>query len=115
MTEQQYGLASDAFAKAHALESDKIAISSQYANALFFANNQSMTKKISELINAILVKDPTDDTALNLLAVDAFHQKKYSIAIQYWEKILTKYDPNSPEGQALLSAIAKAQKLVLHQ
>jgi cytochrome c-type biogenesis protein CcmH/NrfG len=55
---------------------------------------------------------PDNEAARNLLAIYAYQQKDYQIAINYWEKLLPHYPVNSTDGQIISQAIANAQKLI---
>lgn len=108
LSQQQFDKAVAAFASANDLQPNKPTILFQYAQALYF-KQQSLKGKPTELLLEVLRLDPKNDLAINLLAVAAFQIGNFQQAIDYWERLLPKYAPQSPDGQALLQAIAKAQ------
>lgn len=97
-----------AFAQAEKLDSNNPDILFQYAQALYFYQH-SLKGKPAELLNKLLQIKPQNDLAINLLAIAAYEEGNYQQAIDYWEKILPNYTTDSSDGQALLTAIAKAQ------
>ena len=57
----------------------------------------------------MLLKNPKQPDALAMLAMDAYQEKHYQIAINYWQQLLIITPPNSDAAKALRKAIAKAQ------
>lgn len=105
---QQLDPAVEAFARGAKLDPQNPEVLFQYAQALYLKQH-SLTGLPHELLHSILAKDPHNSLAINLLAVDAYQQKNYQQAIQYWEQILPNFPAESPDAEALLKAIAKAQ------
>lgn len=110
LNQNQFDSAVKAFAKANQLQPNEPMIMQQYAESLFFANKNSLPAEAKQLLLAVLVKVPNDPDAINLLAIDAYNKQDYQTAINYWERLINDFDPTSPNGKALLQAIASAQK-----
>lgn len=86
-------------------------ILAEYAQALFLVQGNRVSGKIKELINRTLAVQPGNSTALGLLGIDAFENKRYADAIKYWQQILD----SGPEGQgakALVAGIERAKSLM---
>lgn len=69
---------------------------------------------IKSLLETLLKGAPQQVTILNLLAVDAYKSGDYTVAIQYWTKILQQITPDmqATEAKAILNAkIAEAMQL----
>lgn len=82
----------------------------QYAQAIFF-NEGKFNQRVNQAIAAAIDQDPKNVSALSLLGIRAFENKRYNAAIQFWQLAL----PNTGEGQgkaALQAGIASAQELI---
>ncbi len=108
LSQEQLNEAVNAFAKAYALDPNKPDIIFQYAQALYLTQH-SLKGKPTELLQKLLQIQPANDQVTNLLAVAAFARGDYQQAINSWEKLLPHYPAGSPDEQALLQAIARAQ------
>lgn len=103
-------LATDAFSKANRLKPNDSTIMLQYAQAMYFNNKQSLNKEATQLLNQVLAKQKNNPMAINLLAVNAYQHKQYQQAVNYWEKLLPLFPPQSKNAEVVLTAIAKAQQ-----
>lgn len=112
-TQQQYPESVKAFEKAYALNKKNPDILFQYAQALYLTQH-TLNGKPAALLEQLLVLQPANSLAINLLAVAAFNDKHYRQAIHYWEKLLPYYSPESADGKALLDAIARANQKTEH-
>lgn len=86
-------------------------ILAEYAQALFLVQGNRVTEKIKGLVDRTLAVQPSNTTALGLLGIDAFENKRYADAIKYWQQILD----SGPEGQgaeALMAGIERAKSLM---
>lgn len=108
LDQQQFPAASAAFATAYTLQPNNPDTMFQYAQALYLTRH-SLNGQAAKILQQLLRLQPDNTLALNLLAVAAFQQGHYQHAIADWERILPHYSPNSPDGKALLFAIARAQ------
>jgi len=98
----------DSFNRAYQLEPRDPDILSAYIQALYQREKQ-VTPQIRTLIDTLLVLQPNHESALNMLAQDAFEKGQYAQAIDNWEIILSHYDSNSEMAKALAAAIATAR------
>ena len=110
----RYHEAAQAFAKADALKPHVPEVMLQYAESLFFSNEKDSAVKAVGIATAVLALQPqneaANDEAINLLALNAYRNKHYQQAIDYWERLLPSYEPSSSDAKILLQAIATAQK-----
>lgn len=80
----------------------------QYAQALFFANGNTITAEVRDQIDRTLAIEPFEITTLGLLGIDAFEQQNYQGAIDYWSKALVNADGNA--ATSLKSGIQTARE-----
>lgn len=79
----------------------------QYAQALYFANQNVMTGQIDALLDESLQADPNEPAALGLRGISAFESGDYRSAIDYWQQALKFIgDPNSAD--AIRSGVSEA-------
>lgn len=114
-TTNQEDAALSAYAKAHELKPESERYTVNYVYASWQSNHQEFNKEIIDLLQQLLVKNPTQPDALALLAMHAFNQKNYMQAINYWQDLLKLAGENSDEARSLRQAIAKAEKLLREQ
>jgi len=88
----------------------RVNLSVEYAQALFYANGNQSSTKMKNVVDGILQQAPTDATALGLKGVAEFDLKNYFGAVLAWQEAI-RYNSNSGERIALLSAIAKAREI----
>ncbi len=69
-----------------------------------------MTPPTREMIDKALALDPTEVTALMLLASDAFMQADYAQAISVWQKVMDLNSPRVNRAQ-LIDSINMAKLL----
>ncbi|MDE8603716.1 hypothetical protein M3I01_012505 [Marinomonas sp. RSW2] len=82
----------------------------EYAQAIFYANGNQSSVKMQKTVDAILEQAPTEAIALGLKGVAEFDQKNYLGAVLAWQEAI-RYNSNSAERIALLSAITKARDI----
>lgn len=70
----------------------------QYAQALFFINDNKITDEVRVQINKTLELEPLEITVLGLLGVEAFEKEDYHAALDYWVKALRNADGQSAES-----------------
>ena len=85
-------------------------IYSALATVLYYQSGQHMTPQAREMIEKSLALDPTEVTALMLLAADAFMQADYAQAILQWQKVLDLNSPRVDRAQ-LIDSINMAKLL----
>jgi len=103
--------ARDAFDKSHALAPDDEKITVNYAQSLYYVNQQQFNDPIRSLFKGVLSRNPEQPDALAMLAMDAFQSKQYTQAVSYWSALLKMVAPQSDDAEAIRQAIAKAQKM----
>ncbi len=108
-SQQQLNDASLAFAKALQLAPHNIDILLNYAETLALQNNEQITEQAANLLREVLILQPDNNDALNLIAIYAYQHKDYQTAIKNWEIILPRLTPNSADQQNVLQAIEKAR------
>lgn len=79
-----------------------------YTEALFLRDN-ALSQQAKQMLEHVLVKQPDNPEALNILAIAAYQQGDYQQAINVWEQLLVRFPANTEDGKKLLEAIAKAQ------
>lgn len=104
-----YESAVEALAKAHQEAPDQIDYSTSYAEALFFSHNQTLTKTALALIDSVLKQDNKNVAANNLLAINAYRQGRYQVAINYWQKLLPLFETHSKDEKILLQMISDSR------
>lgn len=82
----------------------------EYAQAIFYANDNQSSPKMVKVVDTILSVAPTEATALDLKGVAQFTQQNYLGAVLAWQEAI-RYSARSSERLALMSAIDKARQL----
>ncbi|CAM4377704.1 MAG: hypothetical protein LEGION0398_MBIBDBAK_00139 [Legionellaceae bacterium] len=106
----EFEKASQVYAKLIQIEENNPDYIIQYAQTLYFANQYKMNTIIQQLIKKTLTLNPENALAINLLAIDAYRNKFYEKAIQYWEKVIHLYPPSSEDYQIIAAAMQRAQQ-----
>ena len=109
--QSEWQSALDAFKRASELEPENEEVSVQYAQGLWQLNEQKFNPTIRSIFQTILKKNPRQPDALSMLAMDAFQEKAYRQAIQYWTTLLSLVPPNSADAKAIRKAISRARSL----
>ncbi|HHW4413120.1 heme lyase NrfEFG subunit NrfG [Citrobacter freundii] len=99
-----------AYEQALRLRGENAEIYSALATVLYYQSGQHMTPQTREMIEKSLALDPTEVTALMLLAADAFMQADYAQAILQWQKVLDLNSPRVDRAQ-LIDSINMAKLL----
>lgn len=102
--------ATKAFAHANQLKPNDPDIMLQYAQALFVQNNMRLNTQAKDLLKAVVTQDPNNQGVINLLALDAYSNKHYQQAIDYWQSLLEYNATDSDNYRSLQAAIANAQQ-----
>lgn len=108
---ERWGEAAGAYAKATELKPDDADILAEYAFVSAMASGQRLDGRPTEIINQALKIDPENPKVLQLAGSAAFQAKDYKKAIEYWERVLKRVDPNSEVGQAMTERINEAKTL----
>lgn len=81
----------------------------QYAQALYFTNQNQMSEQIDQLLTEALTLDPNEAAALGMRGIEAFEAGDYKSAIRFWQQSMPNItDQNSLA--ALNAGIAEAAK-----
>lgn len=105
--------ASAAFEKAVTLVPDDASLLADYAGTLSMSSESRMRGKPTQLIERALKIDPDSQKALYLGGVAAFDEKKYSIAIGHWERMLALMPPEAGRKRTIIEAnVAEAKALL---
>ena len=114
MSTEDYPLAVAAFEQAlkklPANDEGRITLMAEYAQAIFYAQDNQTSPKLEKIVEDILQQEPTQAMALGLKGVIEFDQKKYLAAVLAWQEAI-RYNANSMERLALLSGIKTAREL----
>lgn len=100
-----------AFAKAHELQPDDEQYTVHYAHHLWLNNNQEFNDESLGLFKSLLQKNPKQPDALAMLAMNAYKNKAFRDAIDYWQRLLHEVPEQSEEADAIRKAIASAQRI----
>lgn len=110
-TLRQYELASEAYQKALQMNPEVEHYQMQLAYCKVMLREGKVDPDVMTLLHQVRTKSPHHKGALNLLALEAYQQKNYQQAIQYWQDILSHAkDLEDNEKQAILTAIDKTTK-----
>ena len=88
---------------------NRLALMVEYAQTIFYANGNQSSSEMLKIVDQILQNAPTQAVALGLKGVAEFDNKNYLGAVLVWQEAV-RYNPNSAERLALLSAINKARE-----
>lgn len=85
----------------------------QYAQMLFFVNDNKITSEVRQQIDKTLRVDPQEVTALGLLGIDAFEKEDYQAALDYWLTALRNADGQSADS--LRTGVRNARDRLIEQ
>jgi cytochrome c-type biogenesis protein CcmH len=109
-SQNEWLLARDAFYQAHQLSPEDEMTTVNYAQSLWQLHQQQLDEQTRGLFKTLLQKNPQQPDALAMLAMDAFTNHNYQIAIDYWQELLKLAAPGSEEAQLIRKAIARAEQ-----
>lgn len=84
----------------------------QYAQVLFFLEENRFTPTVVSAVDRAFAADPNNATSLGLKGIEAYQNAEYQKAIGYWRKALRGLPPSSESALALQSGINQAQTLL---
>ncbi len=99
-----------AFSKAYQLKPNDEQISINFAQSLLALGQEKDAIQARTVLQHVLNEKPGQPDALLLLAMDAYAQKSYQQAIDYWQRLLLLLPPDSEEAAAIRRAIAEANE-----
>ena len=106
-----YQRAEDVFQQLYQVTGGSPDAAAELAQAVFLANNNTVTERVRSLYRETLLKDGDNITALGLQGIDAFSQQDYRQAITAWRKAM-QLEPELAGRQALMASINHAQTLL---
>lgn len=98
--------AADVFWRAYQ-ETGDVEYGTGYLNAVFMAQNGALSAQDKKVLEAVLLKQTDNTTALNLKALDAFSHKNYEEAKNLWVQLRTQLEPDSSLYGTITKAIEK--------
>lgn len=105
----KWAAAVEALDKAHQLKPHNEQFTVNYAHSMWQLNGQRFNSHIRSTYQDVLKDNPNQVDALSMLAIDAFQEKAYEKAIEYWTQLLALVPSDSADAKAIRKAIAKAQ------
>lgn len=112
---QQYKKAANAFGHAVSIQAGNADALAQYAQALYFSENNKLTFAVTSTAEQALKINPEQPTALGLMGIAAFENKHYQEAIGYWQKILLIVGEQDTGSSSLKNGINFAKSLLQKQ
>lgn len=103
-----------AYAKAHELAPNDVAILSDYAWLVFNENPGVTTGLVQTLYDRLAKLKPAHPDALWFLGFSAHQRGDYRTAIRHWERLLKLLPVDDPGRRHLQQAIASAREKVRH-
>lgn len=100
----------EAFAQAFKLQPNNPEILVSYAQALYFRDKSTLGPQSKALLTQALQLQPHYPDAINLLAIDAYQQRNYHLAISYWQQLLPQLPADSVAIKDLQAMIAQAER-----
>jgi cytochrome c-type biogenesis protein CcmH len=104
----EYAEAAKAYQQVLEKDSQSPMIMAELAQAMFLRDRNQMSPPIVDLAKNAVTLDPNNTMALSLLGVNAYAQKNYREAIQYWKKTVDLLGADSPSGRSLMAGIERA-------
>ena len=108
-TTRQSAKAAAAYEYAAKLAPDNLDVQGLYAEALAEANGGSTEGKPTEIVAAILKKDPNNKGGLWMAGVAAAERKDEAKAAEYWDRLKAQLPPESDEARQIGQYIAEVQ------
>jgi len=99
------------YEKSYQLNSTNPVILSEYASALFFANNEQFNQKSLDLLKQALQIDPNLTFALYQIGLYAASNGDYYLARITWEKALTSVTKDSPDRRFIEDLLLQLEDL----
>ena len=110
MVLERFSEAADAFARLAERQPKDAQALADWADALGSAQGNSMTGEPAQLIARALTLDPDNVKALALGGTIAFERGDYREALQLWERMAARVDPQSEIGRNAQAMLDEARK-----
>lgn len=104
-----YARAVNAYERILPLDPEASIVKGELAQAMFLRDKNRISPAIVHLAESALLLDAQNTTALGLLGINAFEQKNFTAAVEYWQRAVAILGPEAPGSQALQGGIARAQ------
>lgn len=108
-SQNQWQNAHTAFQRAYQLQPNNEQIAVNYAQNIWQINDQKHNAMSREILHRVLKDQPNQPDSLAMLAMDAYVNHHYQLAIDYWQRLLKLVPPSSDEAKMIQKAIVKAQ------
>ncbi len=109
MSEKRPKEAANAYEKTIELVGRQPDLLGQWAQALYFANDNQWSDELQVLVDEALRQDPNEASSLGLLGIAAFEDKRFQDAIDAWTQLSKSLDPQDPSTQAIQTGIERAR------
>ncbi|MCK9534648.1 MAG: c-type cytochrome biogenesis protein CcmI [Pseudomonas sp.] len=109
MGEQRPKEAAQAYARTIELVGRQPDLLGQWAQALYFANDNQWSADLQGLVDEALRQDPNEATSLGLIGIAAFEEGRFQAAIDAWTQLLKGLNPQDPSYQAIQTGIERAR------
>ena len=109
-TRADVAAAAEYYQRASELSPENGHLLSQYAQALFFADNNQFTERVSRALNRAYLQDSNSRLVLGLKGIEAFSLRQLNAAIGYWQRAQRGLDPSVVEFQSLQAGIDRARQ-----
>ncbi len=110
MEQNQYQNAVQAYQQALHLNARDILYKTAYVEACFFANKRHLNNDTRQLLQTVILDQPNNFVAHNLLGIDAYQQHHYTDAVHHWQRLAKQLSPDDDKAKLLYAMIAKAQQ-----
>lgn len=107
----EFNAAFMSYQNAQKILGDKPAILGAIATADYYQQGQRLSTQAKTWIQQALVKDPTENASLLLLASDAFLNNQYNEALLYWRAVLDS-DNEAINRKAIIQSMRLAEQLL---
>lgn len=94
-------------------EKERAFVIAQAAQEEFIARDRVADQELVNLFQLVLGLDPEQVTALGSLGIIAFEAGEYSLAADYWRRMLVQLPPESEQARAIAGGVARAERLAL--
>ena len=109
-TRADVAAAAEYYQRASELSPENGHLLAQYAQALFFADNNQFTERVSRALSRAFLVDPNNRLVLGLKGIEAFSLRQLNAAIGYWQRAQRGLDPSIVEFQSLQAGINRARQ-----
>ncbi|MDR9466723.1 c-type cytochrome biogenesis protein CcmI [Marinospirillum sp.] len=82
--------AADAFTELLRLQGPNARLLAQKAQALYFADGNTLSSRVQQLVDEAMAIDPGEPAILSLLGMASYQQEEWDAARRYWERALRR-------------------------